>query len=88
MDSLKDIELRKAELRKQIAAKEAECATLWDQLFEKPSGNTIQTPTQRLLSYANKGAAIFDGAMVGWKLYRHFRPAERTRKKRPFWHFL
>lgn len=65
-----DIEQRKAELRKAITAKENEIANLWDSIFNPPQSNVVETPTQKAIHYAHTAAGVFDGALLGWKLYR------------------
>lgn len=75
-----DIEARKEKLRKDIALKEEQIAKLWDETFHPVEDNTIKTPTQRILSYANTAAGVFDGAMLGWKLYRRLNGVFSFRK--------
>lgn len=70
MQDIKDIDARKEALRKAVAEKEEEIATLWDKLFNPPQEHVVETPTQRVLHYANTAAGVFDGALLGWKLYR------------------
>ena len=47
--------------------------TLWGSLFAKPESNFALTPSKRIGSLVSNGAAIFDGILLGWKLYRKFR---------------
>lgn len=77
---INDLEARKEQLRKEIAAKENYIAKLWDETFHPVEENTIKTPTQRILSYANTAAGVFDGAMLGWKLYRRLNGVFSFRK--------
>lgn len=80
-----DIEARKEQLRAQIASKESEIIQLWDTLFNQKEDTALKTPTQRILSYANTAAGVFDGAMLGWKLYRKLHGTfsfGKTRKRR------
>lgn len=65
-----EIEAKKEELRKNIALKEEEISKCWDTLFNPPQESKLETPTQRMMHYAHTAAGIFDGAMLGWKLYR------------------
>lgn len=67
---INEIEAKKEELRKSIAQKEAEISKYWDTLFNPPQESTLETPTQRMMHYAHTAAGVFDGAMLGWKLYR------------------
>lgn len=65
-----EIETKKEELRKEIARKEDEISRYWRTLFNPPKESTIETPTQRMMHYAHTAAGVFDGALLGWKLYR------------------
>lgn len=77
---INELEARKEQLRKEIAGKEAQISQLWDTLFYAEEDNALKTPTQRMLSYANTAAGLFDGAMLGWKLYRRLHGAFSFRK--------
>lgn len=70
MQDIRDIDARKEALRKAVAEKEEEIGNLWDKLFNPPKEHLVETPTQRMLHYANTAAGVFDGALLGWKLYR------------------
>lgn len=77
---INEIEARKEELRKALLAKENEIATLWDTVFNPPSDTGIETPSQRILHYAHNAAGVFDGAMLGWKLYKRLNGSFLFRK--------
>jgi len=69
-NNLDDILLQKEAIRKQIAEKEEKISRLWDETFHQEEQTEFLTPSQRILKYANTGLGLFDGAMLGWKLYR------------------
>lgn len=68
--NIEEIETRKRELRDALSKKENEIGNLWDKLFQPEDISPTATPTQRILHYANTAAGVFDGALLGWKLYR------------------
>ena len=70
--SLTDIRNYKMELRKQIDKKEEAIVSLWHDLFHKEETEP-KTNTQRIAKMISLGAGAFDGAMLGWKLYRKFK---------------
>ncbi|MCM1079619.1 MAG: hypothetical protein NC344_07525 [Bacteroidales bacterium] len=72
-NNINDIILKKEELRKAIIQKEKEISILWDDTFHPKDNNSFNTPSQRLLKYANTGLGLMDGALLGWKLYRKLR---------------
>lgn len=69
--SLTDIRNYKEELRKQIKHDEENIAAKWDDLFHKeevaPNGKA-----QKLARMLSLGTGVFDGVMLGWKLYRKY----------------
>jgi hypothetical protein len=69
--TFEDIQAEKDILKQSIASKEQEIAGLWNELFHKEE-TEVKTPTQRLLSFANTGVGLFDGALLSWKLYKKF----------------
>ncbi|MEE1316779.1 MAG: hypothetical protein U0K35_06075 [Prevotella sp.] len=71
--TIADIQTEKRVLKQNILNKEKEMSALWTEIFHKKEEPAIMTPTQRLLSFANKGAGIFDGALFSWKIYKKFR---------------
>ena len=69
--SLTDIREYKDELREQIKRDEECIADKWDDLFhreEAPANNKAQ----RFARMLSLGTGVFDGAMLGWKLYRKY----------------
>jgi hypothetical protein len=70
--SLDDIIRRKSELKQDLTTSEKKIGKLWNTLFtpDKPRG--VQTPSMRLKGLFSTGAGLFDGILLGWKLYRRF----------------
>ena len=59
-----------------INNKEKQISQLWDNLFhekEQPKSGFFASPTQRFLDVVSSSAAIIDGVLLGWKLYRRFK---------------
>lgn len=59
-----------------INNKEQHISKLWDDLFheqEQPKSGFLASPTQRFLDVISSSAAIIDGLLLGWKLYRRFK---------------
>ena len=71
--SLEAIRARREELKKEIEKGNKELKSKWDSLFHSKDSLRATTRTQRMLSMANTGAGIIDGAILGWKLYRKFK---------------
>ena len=69
--SLNDIREYKDELREQIELDEDSIADKWNSLFhrEEPPANS---KAQKLARMVSLGTGMFDGAMLGWKLYRKY----------------
>ncbi|RRD02233.1 hypothetical protein [Prevotella sp. OH937_COT-195] len=67
--TLKSISERKQQLLTGIRADHAQMDTLWKDLTTKH-----EQPTKglKMADMLNTGAGIFDGAMLGWKLYRKY----------------
>ena len=73
--SLNDIKLRRDKLRDDILKEDQKIRSLWGDLFHSPGNRTKNTsPSQRISGIINTGASVFDGVILGWKLYRKFRP--------------
>ena len=73
-NSLNDIRLRKAALRKSIEADDKKIKTLWNSLFTKPDAfKKDASRGKRLQSMMPIGMGAFDGALLAWKLYRKFK---------------
>lgn len=71
-NSLDAIAERKKEIERELEANEAEIRKIWNELFHKEEKKPL-TPTQRILSFANTGAGVLDGLILGWKLYKKFK---------------
>lgn len=67
--TLKAISERKQQLLTGIRADHAQMDTLWKDLTSK---HDQPTRGLRMADMLNTGAGIFDGAMLGWKLYRKY----------------
>jgi hypothetical protein len=70
-NSLTDIRAYKEELRLQIEQNEDEISHLWGTLFH-PEEPETKTRVQKWVYMFNVGSSMFDGVMLGWKLYRKF----------------
>lgn len=80
--SLNDIRLYKEQLHKEIAKDEERIANKWNDLFHKEE-NVPTNKAQRLSRMVSLGTGVFDGVMLGWKLYRKYQEGSFfTRKKR------
>lgn len=69
--SLEALRLRKEELRGMIQKDQQKAASLWKELFRKPS-----QPTGLLgggQGIVKTSVGILDGVILGWKLWRRFR---------------
>lgn len=72
--TLTDIRARKEALKKDITEDDAKIKALWSSLFHKPDYmRRDATPSKKLSGLMNVGAGVFDGIMLGWKLYRKFK---------------
>lgn len=73
IDSLKILQQRKADVKKEITAKEKGLHKLWDDVFHKPQP-VMQSfsPTRRAMSFLSSSTAVIDGMLLGWKLYNRF----------------
>lgn len=69
--SLADIRTYKEELRKQIDKDETLIADRWNDLFHS-SEDTSGGRAQKLTRMLSLGTGVFDGVMLGWKLYRKY----------------
>jgi hypothetical protein len=72
--SLDDIRRRKETLRNDIQEDDRKIKHLWEDM-SRPSDLFCKnaSPSKRFAGLMNTGAALFDGALLGWKLYRKFR---------------
>ena len=72
--SLDDIRRRTETLRNEIQEDDKKIKNLWEEM-SRPSDlfSKSASPSKRITGLMSTGAALFDGAMLGWKLYRKFR---------------
>lgn len=74
-NDLNDIKLKKELLRNEILKDNQKIEKLWGKLFHKtPLFDKQAKPSKKLGSLLSTGASLLDGAILGWKLYRKFRP--------------
>lgn len=71
-NNLEELQEQRRQLNASLKTKEKEIADQWHSLFVQEEKSPFMTPTQKLLSYANTGAGLLDGALFGWKIYRRF----------------
>lgn len=74
IQTLTDIQAEKERLHKAISNKEAEISAIWHDVFHTVD-TAAMSRSQRMLHYANTGAGLVDGAILGWKLYRRLSAA-------------
>lgn len=67
--TLDDIHLRKLNLKKEIKGNEREVKRLWDSLFHAKASKN-ENKLSRMLRLST---GAFDGALLGWKLYKKFK---------------
>lgn len=72
-NSLREINLRKSKLRGEIRTQEKNINRLWNGIFHQKEKKGVATPSQRVSQIISTGAGVFDGVMLGWKLYRRFK---------------
>lgn len=70
--TLRSIEERKAQLRKEIRRESDKMGKLSRQLFEKPKSSARKSGLLPSTIF-NKGAYVLDGLLLAWKLYRKFK---------------
>ncbi|MES4920455.1 hypothetical protein ABVC70_00640 [Hoylesella timonensis] len=76
--SLSEIRERKQALLDNIRNDDSQMKALWDQLFgTSPSSLTTNLPSKRFSGLLNTGAGVFDGIVLGWKLYRKFKRGDK-----------
>ncbi len=67
----------KSQCLADINNKESNISQLWDNLFhekeQQPKNGFLASPTQRFLEVISSSAAIIDGILLGWKLYRRYK---------------
>jgi len=72
-DSLHEIRMRKTKLQGEINTQEKSMRKLWDSVFHKKEPKGIMTPSKRMSQIISTGVGVFDGVMLGLKLYRKFK---------------
>lgn len=68
--NLSTIEAEKQKLKEQIAESEASIARCYDELFAPP---VAENRMEYWVNQAGRAAAVYDGVMTGYKLFRRFR---------------
>lgn len=71
--SLEDLNHQKELLKSQIEAQDRNIKKMWASLFHDPEKKVASTPSARLAKVISIGSGVFDGALLGWKLYRKFK---------------
>ena len=72
IQSLEDIAAYKDKLRKQIEHEDEEkIASAWNELFHKEEP-APQNKAQKIARMLSLGTGVFDGVLLGWKLYRKY----------------
>ena len=83
--SLSDIVAYKQQLHEKIDKDEETIASKWNDLFHKEE-TMPQGKAQKFAKMLSLGTTMFDGMMLGWKLYRKYQEGAfilgRTKKKR------
>jgi len=71
LTSLQALKEQKAKLRDELQKEEGALKTDWNSLVH-PKKNALR-PSSRFASFASIGGGVFDGIMLGLKLYRKFK---------------
>lgn len=79
--TIEELQLKSEETRQTANKKRMVCKLLWMQLTAKEEKKGFMTPTQRLLSHADKAAMVFDGVLFGTKVYNLFKGKKEGKKK-------
>lgn len=72
-NSLKEIDMRKRMILKDIRSESKQLSKLWDGLFHKKSSIRRSTTGGKINSIVTSSAGLIDGMILGWKLYRKFK---------------
>jgi len=72
LTTLQALKEQKAKLRDELQKEEGALKTDWNSLFHPTPQNQL-LPSSRFSSWASIGTGIFDGIMLGLKLYRKFK---------------
>jgi hypothetical protein len=71
-NSLKEIQLQKRLLLKDIRSDNKQISNLWGNLFRRHDDIRKTSRTKRINMLMSSGTSILDGLILGWKLYRKF----------------
>ena len=71
--TLRSIEERNMQLRKEIRKDNDKINKLRKDLFAKPTALTSKRGKLNVQGLMNTGAGVFDGLLLVWKLYRKFK---------------
>lgn len=82
INSLADLHATQILIKEQLNNKENDICKIWNDIFHKPSANTLSSPTGRVISLLANSAGIIDGIILTWKLYRRFGGTIRQIKKK------
>lgn len=87
VSTFEEIQAEKERLRADIEQKKKEIGHIWNDVFHRDDAPIVETPTQKLFRYGKLGAGVFDGALLGWKLYNRlsgksmsFNPFKKRRR--------
>lgn len=72
-NDLQEIRRRKLKLKGEICAQEKSIRNLWNDIFHKKEKSGIMTPSKRVSKLITTGAGVFDGVLLGLKLYNRFK---------------
>lgn len=72
-NSLSEIQAYKGDILKELHKDEEKIATLWNGLFHSDEDKYPGTPAQKFSRMISIGGGVFDGLLLGWKLYRRFK---------------
>lgn len=76
--TIESIQEEKAELQKRINEVQERLSASTGNLMTEP---TPLTQRERIMNAISKGMAIADGALIGYRLFRHTRKFFRRKKK-------
>lgn len=77
--TLNDIRAKQNELRKELADSQTRIGELWHDLVAPPP---TDNKAEQWMSSLQRGFAIYDGVMTGYKLFRRFQAFLPKRKKK------
>jgi len=71
--TLEELTHKKQMLKAKIDEQDVQIKKMWKELFHDHSKESLSTPSARLAKVITVGSSVFDGALLGWKLYRKFK---------------